>query len=184
MRAPVARIDQILAVDVVPDAFPASDLRPDDDDSWMNGGDEKMEAAMREGESEREVEWEERGRTGARNGITNGFKNDCDNRVNNIVINGAIEGVGEDVSNEESAGEEDGVEDEPKDAMQDVSKMLDEMKAFLSRQSGLEGVEVEQGEVATGKGGALRAAGKGAEERAKWPKAEAFRKEAFRGLKL
>ncbi|KAK4367022.1 hypothetical protein RND71_014902 [Anisodus tanguticus] len=55
LSAPVRRIDEILALPESADDFKDQELPPSDDDSWLYGGDEELNAALQERQNEMEL---------------------------------------------------------------------------------------------------------------------------------
>jgi hypothetical protein len=54
LSAPVHRIDEILAMPYSADEFKGINLPPNSDDSWLNGGEDELNAELRERQKEME----------------------------------------------------------------------------------------------------------------------------------
>ena len=52
--APIHRIDEILSLPYSSDDFKSIDLPPNDDDSWLYGGEDELNSAILEREKEME----------------------------------------------------------------------------------------------------------------------------------
>ena len=79
LSEPVRRIDEILSMPYSADEFKGVDLPPSDDDSWLYGGEEELNAELREREKElEEYEAAKKHRKSQKQSVSGGSKSQAD----------------------------------------------------------------------------------------------------------
>ncbi|KAJ8557495.1 hypothetical protein K7X08_003120 [Anisodus acutangulus] len=127
LSAPVRRIDEILALPESADDFKDQELPPSDDDSWLYGGDEELNAALQERQNEMELyNSKKKQKSKEQDGHSNGSDN-----FDLKDISKSMQAFVTKVASYQGA---EVPEDSVKDVDFDVDRFMKDMESFVRRQ--------------------------------------------------